>query len=177
MVFLRENDRRHHFKTNVFMVILKESDTQHHFKNIFFKMYKKWQATKLVDLLQVDLLASGASLFWPQSGPPRATKSREVPRHMKSDEGLFWKSTKLAVFELKMLLFTMMTEELNWEHRTWRLRFLGPASFLCKLQNETNHGSQRIPLINYSGSAQKETLVPVDSLHVKFTPVVAWDGF
>ena len=46
-----------------------------------------------------------------------------------------------------MLLFTMMTEELNWElppeprgileHRTWRLRFLGPASFLCILQNET----------------------------------------
>ena len=106
------------------MVILKESDTQHHFKNIFFKMYKKWQETKLIDLLQVDL-----------------------PRHMKSDEGLFWKSTKLAVFELKMLLFTMMTEELNWElppeprgileHRTWRLRFLGPASFLCKLENET----------------------------------------
>ena len=32
---------------------------------------------------------------WPRSGPPRATKSREVfvPRHMKSDEGLFWKST------------------------------------------------------------------------------------
>ena len=53
-------------------------------------MSKKWQEAKLVDLLQVDL-----------------------PRHMKSDEGLFWKSTKLAVFELKMLLFTMMTEELN----------------------------------------------------------------
>ena len=46
-----------------------------------------------VDLPQVDLLASGASLFWPQSGRPRATKSREVvPRHMKSGEGLFWKS-------------------------------------------------------------------------------------
>ena len=29
------------------------------------------------DLLQVDLLASGASLFWPRSGRPRATKSRE----------------------------------------------------------------------------------------------------
>ena len=43
-----------------------------------------------VDLLQVDLLASGASLFWPRSGRPRATKSRAVvPRHMKSDEGLF----------------------------------------------------------------------------------------
>ena len=78
MVFLRENDRRHHFKTNVFMVILTESDTQHHFKNNLFKMYEKWQATKLVDLLQVDLLASGESLFWPQSGRPRATKSREV---------------------------------------------------------------------------------------------------
>ena len=31
-----------------------------------------------VDLLQVDLLASGANLFWPRSGRPRATKSREV---------------------------------------------------------------------------------------------------
>ena len=72
------------------MVFLRESDTQHHFKNSLIKMSKKWQETKLVDLLQVDL-----------------------PRHMKSDEGLFWKSTKLAVFELKMLLFTMMTEELN----------------------------------------------------------------
>ena len=30
------------------------------------------------DLLQVDLLASGAGLFWPQSSRPRATKSREV---------------------------------------------------------------------------------------------------
>ena len=43
-----------------------------------------------LDLLQVDLLASGASLVWSRSGRPRATKSREVvvPRHMKSDEGL-----------------------------------------------------------------------------------------
>ena len=32
----------------------------------------------LLDLLQVDLLASGASLVWPRSGRPRATKSREV---------------------------------------------------------------------------------------------------
>ena len=32
----------------------------------------------LVDLLQVDLLVSGASLVWPRSGRPRATKSREV---------------------------------------------------------------------------------------------------
>ena len=50
--------------------------------------------TARVDLPQVDLLASGASLFWLESGQPRATKSREVaPRHMKSGEGLFWKST------------------------------------------------------------------------------------
>ena len=31
-----------------------------------------------VDLLQVDLSASGASIVWPRSGRPRATKSREV---------------------------------------------------------------------------------------------------
>ena len=33
---------------------------------------------KFLGLLQVDLLASGASLVWPRSGRPRATKSREV---------------------------------------------------------------------------------------------------
>ena len=37
-----------------------------------------------VDLLQVDLLAGGASLVWPQSGRPRATKSREVPISVRS---------------------------------------------------------------------------------------------
>ena len=31
-----------------------------------------------IDLLQVDLLASGAGLVWPRSGRPRVTKSREV---------------------------------------------------------------------------------------------------
>ena len=31
-----------------------------------------------LDLLQVDLLASAASLVWPRSGRPRATKSRKV---------------------------------------------------------------------------------------------------
>ena len=35
-------------------------------------------AHSLLDLLQVDLLASRASLVWPRSGRPRATKSREV---------------------------------------------------------------------------------------------------
>ena len=53
-----------------------------------------------LDLLQVDLLASGASLFWSRSARPRATKSREVPRHMKSDEGLF-ESLGIAFFGLK----------------------------------------------------------------------------
>ena len=60
----------------------------------------RWRFTRIIDLLQVDLLASGASLFWPRSGRPRATKSREVvlrPRHMKSDEGLYWKSTRITV--------------------------------------------------------------------------------
>ena len=53
-----------------------------------------------LDLLQVDLLASEASLFWSRSARPRATKSREVPRHMKSDEGLF-ESLGIAFFGLK----------------------------------------------------------------------------
>ena len=46
------------------------------------------------DLLQVDrtsFLASRAS-FLGREAAKRATKSREVPRHIKSDEGLFWKS-------------------------------------------------------------------------------------
>ena len=34
--------------------------------------------TTYLDLLQVDLLASGASLVWPRSGRPRATKSRAI---------------------------------------------------------------------------------------------------
>ena len=44
-----------------------------------------------VDLLQVDLLVSGASLFWPQAAD-RERRSRErsfLTLHMKSDEGLF----------------------------------------------------------------------------------------
>ena len=45
----------------------------------------------LLDLLQVDLLASGASLVWPRSGRPRATKSS------RADEGLFWKSSWLLL--------------------------------------------------------------------------------
>ena len=36
------------------------------------------QDCALVDLLQVDLLASGVSLFWPRSDRPRVMKSREV---------------------------------------------------------------------------------------------------
>ena len=35
-----------------------------------------------LDLLQVDLLAGGRIFFF-------AAKSHEIPRHMKSDEGLF----------------------------------------------------------------------------------------
>ena len=34
--------------------------------------------TTYLDLLQVDVLASGASLVWPRSGRPRATKSRAI---------------------------------------------------------------------------------------------------
>ena len=41
-------------------------------------LFKNNNITLFLDLLQVDLLPSGASLFWPRSGRPRATKSREV---------------------------------------------------------------------------------------------------
>ena len=48
-----------------------------------------------IDLLQADLSASGASPFGREAAE-RERRSRErssfVPRHMKSDEGLFWKS-------------------------------------------------------------------------------------
>ena len=50
-------------------------------KKTSFKMLYKFSAWTHLDLLQVDLLASGASLFGRKknrSGPPRATKSREV---------------------------------------------------------------------------------------------------
>ena len=36
-------------------------------------------------------LASGASFLGPEAAK-RETKSREIPRHIKSDEVLFWKS-------------------------------------------------------------------------------------
>ena len=57
-----------------------------------------------VHLLQVDLLASGASLFGREAADrePRSRESSrpiwEVTRHMKSDEGFFWKSTNKANF-------------------------------------------------------------------------------
>ena len=61
----------------------------------------------LVDLLQGDLLASGASFFGREAAD-RERRSRERSRHMKSDEGLFWKSISLAelrlFFELANLL-------------------------------------------------------------------------
>ena len=56
---------------------------------------KSWYQARLAT--SRPLLASGRSLFWPRSGGPRATKSRE---HMKSDEGLFWKaSTRLPIVQ------------------------------------------------------------------------------
>ena len=60
----------------------------HH--HIYKTQYKTFQLLNIctvlynLDLLHVDLLASGASLFWPPSGRPRATKSREVDlSHLK----------------------------------------------------------------------------------------------
>ena len=53
-----------------------------------------------VDLLQVDLLASGASLVWPLRGP----------RHMKSDEGLFWKSNSYSAQNIFISLFTFFSQ-------------------------------------------------------------------
>ena len=41
-------------------------------------VHRFWNVRILLAMLQVDLLASGASLFWPRSGRLRATKSREV---------------------------------------------------------------------------------------------------
>ena len=60
------------------------------------KMAKKWQSSwKTIETTAesslTSFLASGASFFG-REAVSRATKSREVPRHIKSDEGLFWKS-------------------------------------------------------------------------------------
>ena len=90
---------RDHHKENVsvyscFVDYLKAFDFVWH-ERLFYKLVSWSIACSLacVDLLQVDLLASGASLqFRRRSRRPRATKSQEVLRHMKSDEGLFWKS-------------------------------------------------------------------------------------
>ena len=62
----------------------------------------------------------------------------------------------------------MMTEELNLElppellgileHRTWQLRFLGPASFLRIIQNEAKsrepaHTTDKLLRLNEKGNA------------------------
>ena len=53
-----------------------------------------------VDLQQVELLASGASLVWPLRGP----------RHMKSDDGLFWKSNSYSAQNIFISLFTFFSQ-------------------------------------------------------------------
>ena len=58
----------------------------------------RWTAeAPRVDLLQVDLLASGASLFW---RPTASDEKSFVPLHLKSDEGLFWKSKPRVVLKV-----------------------------------------------------------------------------
>ena len=54
----------------------------------------------ILDLLQVDLLANGARLFRLRSDRP------SVPRHIKFDEGLFWKSSSIlkVVCSSRMLI-------------------------------------------------------------------------
>ena len=39
-----------------------------------YKTPATMKPAQIIDLLQVDLLASGASLVWPRNGRPRATK-------------------------------------------------------------------------------------------------------
>ena len=78
------------FKTSIFSISWREkvnagTEIANRLRNVCTKTFD-WMWHYLVfanadfqlDLLQVDLLASGASLFWPRSGRPRATKSREV---------------------------------------------------------------------------------------------------
>ena len=66
---------------NIFFSKTKQVSPQNcykHKKRLF--LMQIWCSASWLDLLQVDFLASGASLFWPRSGGPRAKKSREVVR-------------------------------------------------------------------------------------------------
>ena len=75
-----------------------------------------------LDLPQVDLLASRASLFWPQSGlflREAADRERRSRERSKSDEGLFWKRSRLKRSgakvgnELLCALFSACSEKLK----------------------------------------------------------------
>ena len=98
-----------------------------------------------LDLLKVDLLASGASFVWPRSVRPRATKSREVPRHMKSGEGLFWKSTHSP----KILAMNWLFEIVN--------PFVVPVTSV-KFKSASLHAEQWIFNENFSVFGQIENL-------------------
>ena len=80
-----------------------------------------------LDLLQVDLLASGASLFCPRSGRPRATKSREVRRR-----------TFLKVY----VVSDLKTDRMPCFCRQWR----------SGLDNPLRYGGTAVDLISVVGS-------------------------
>ena len=83
-----------------------------------------------LDLLQVDLLASGASPFGREAAD-RERRSREmssfVPRHMKSDEGLFWKSI------IEPEINVPSTEVTTWHRRIGGVDWQDKRSLSCEI--------------------------------------------
>ena len=112
-----------------YQVINKQLFYYYHNHYYYFFFILTSLAPITVDLLQVDLLASGASLVWPRSGRPRATKSREVfvPRHMKSDEGLL-ESLQLQQGAQKCDLL-QLTHIFSRRHKPIRSQGQFPAGF------------------------------------------------
>ena len=82
---------------NIFFSKTKQVSPQNcykHTKRLF--LMQIWCSSSWLDMLQVDLLARGASLFWPWSGRPRATKSREVVRAIWNPTKDFLESLRLG---------------------------------------------------------------------------------
>lgn len=87
-----------------------------------------------LDLLQVDftsLSASGAN-FLGREAAEQATKSREFPRHVKSDEGLFLKVYRILCSQQNPVRLQHLTTHKNLASErggptgieTWMISFL-----------------------------------------------------
>ena len=82
LIILRSGERVTSFTKDNSANISSEKWENEAFREVYILRIREKTSSQIshlsLDLLQVDLLASEASLVWPRSGRPRATKSREV---------------------------------------------------------------------------------------------------